>query len=108
MGEPLRGLLWMKSLNLMGNPVVNILDGSPAKGILASLSRLEILNNRRLPQAESKSAKKKGRRRHNQVKSERVTGGDKNVASVAKPTAIHGRNFKGTRSLFTDATADEA
>jgi len=52
--EPLRGLRWMKSLNLLGNPVANDMDGAPLKGLLESLQKLEIVNNRRLPSAPHK------------------------------------------------------
>jgi len=62
--EPLRGLLWIKSLGLWGNPVAQDMEDKLLKGLLETLPRLEIVNNRRLQQADSNhTLKKKGRRR---------------------------------------------
>lgn len=62
--EPLRGLLWIKSLGLWGNPVAQDMEDKLLKGLLQTLPRLEIVNNRRLQQSDStQPLKKKGRRR---------------------------------------------
>jgi len=62
--EPLRGLLWIKSLGLWGNPVAQDMEDKLLKGLLETLPRLEIVNNRRLQQSDSNhQSKKKGRRR---------------------------------------------
>jgi hypothetical protein len=95
--EPLRGLLWMKSINLLGNAVSSDLESQPMQGLLSSLQRLEIVNNRRLPDAER--ANKKGRRsRRNGAKGSAV----ESAVVEAKPVAVHGRDFKGKRSVFKD------
>jgi len=81
--EPLRGLLWVKSLNVLGNPVTE--HANEMKDLIASLPKLEIVNDKR----QSGTSKKKRKR-------------DDRPSEVV----VHGRAFEGTRAVFDDSDVE--
>jgi len=99
--EPLRGHLWVKSLSLAGNKCVEggVEAHEDVQALLATLPKLEIVNNRRQEGAGS-SQKKKNKK-------------DKRKEAEAKPVAaqvsVHGRSFDGKKTTFADSDeeADE-
>merc|ERR1719506_806257 len=88
--EPLRGLLWIKSLNLFGNAVAQDMESEALKGIMASLPRLEILNNRRLEKPGTNGKKKERQRSNGNAKHARQAP---KATPVPAKIEVHGRNF---------------
>merc|ERR1712187_409438 len=54
--ETLRGRLWIKSLNILGNPVAEHANG--LKDLFASLPKLEIINDKRQAGTSRKKRKR--------------------------------------------------
>lgn len=89
--ETLRGLLWLKSLNLLGNPVAEEAEQERLlKDLLNSLQRLEIVNNRRQVGETQKKKRKK-----TVVSREPI-----------EAVAVHGRTFDGQATVFADSDDD--
>ncbi|CAE8667716.1 unnamed protein product, partial [Polarella glacialis] len=101
--EPLRGLLWMKNLNLLGNPVAGEVGADltkDVKALLATLPRLEILNNRRqVGEAQKKKNKKTAETQEKEKK--------KVLEVPAVPVAVHGRSFQGKSIQFENSDDDD-
>lgn len=88
--EPLRGLLRLKSLSVLGNAVAEHMETQEMCALLASLPKLEIVNNKRLV---GKSQKKRRQGRAQQA----------GTSSAIAAVEVHGRAFEGKRAVFEDS-----
>merc|ERR1712187_801620 len=79
--EPLRGMLWIKSISVLGNPVAQ----QDLKDLFATLPKLEIINDKR----QAGTSKKKRKQ------------GDQEIGH--SEVVVHGRAFQGTRAVFDDS-----
>jgi len=94
--EPLRGLLWLKSLTLQGNTVAEEGAEKKLEGLLASLKKLEILNNkRRTGQSQKKRHKKANQQWWNEAENEGAdTQAARSEGKSQKSTTSTGKSQK--------------
>eukprot|EP00927_Polykrikos_kofoidii_P080855 TRINITY_DN77847_c0_g1_i1.p1 TRINITY_DN77847_c0_g1~~TRINITY_DN77847_c0_g1_i1.p1 ORF type:complete len:490 (-),score=69.29 TRINITY_DN77847_c0_g1_i1:45-1514(-) len=79
--EPLKSLRLLHSLNLKGNKVADDMDAEAVRSLLASMTKLEIINHKRESTPKAKKKRKPGTP-HSAVKR-------------ARDAAIRGRSFEG-------------
>jgi len=103
--EPLRGLLWLKSLTIQGNGAVST-EATEVQELLASLPRLEIVNNRRQAGKSQKKRHRTGSSRTGSTEA-RAGPGPRGPGPAPKAVAVHGRAFSGRRAVFSESDEEQ-